>query len=540
MITSSSNWRKERCGRIHDKAREQRLAITETTTDFVATVDIDGFFMYLNRAGRELLEIGDSEDISRVRMHSLYTRTNAGTNTESEISRAILLGASHSEQILRTRSGKSIPVSQVLIAHVDRGEVPSHFSMIVRDISDIREAEEKRQQVLRQMQQNRHMEILGRLAGGVAHDYNNLMTIIMGNAELGRSILTESGDCNMELEIIIDSARKAARLSSQLLDFCSKQMIEPQVLDLNEVLQNSLQLLKSMMSEEVTITLDCARDLWPVCMDLSQLEQVILNLSANARDAMSSHGSFRLLTGNAELDANEAAEAGLETGGMYVRLVVQDSGCGIDGDIIENIFDPFFTTKERGKGTGLGLSAVYGSIKQNKGSINVESVPGQGTTFTVYLPRSKAAAASHAPETHEDELAAQTVNSETIVLVEDDDSVRNLLSRILGNMGYQVLEAANGMDALDILTREPSCDLVISDMIMPVMNGMELLREMRKRNLRTRFIFMSGHNEDMIAHGGFTSGKIPLLKKPFPPKILAATIRNVLDVAPMSAPSPAR
>ena len=529
-----NQWLEQRASRMKQEDQVRQMAITESTTDLVAMLDIDGFIIHLNKAGFSLLEFADNEDITQLRMVDVLDQNSGRNFISNDINRAIASGASHSELTVVTTTGTKIPCSIVLIAHKDSYDNLSHFSVILRDIRLIKEAEYERQQLLEQLHRSRQMETLGRLAGGVAHDYNNLMTIIMGNAELGLMNLKENKSSRAELEVILDSAGKAARLSSQLLDFSSKQMIEPQVMNLNEVIKSTQKLVNSMMGEGITITLDCATDLWPIKIDRSQLEQIILNLSVNAHDAMESKGDFILQTSNVVLTTTQAASEGLEKGGGYVELLVRDTGCGMDENIQDKIFDPFFTTKEKGKGTGLGLSAVYGSVKQNMGNIHVDSEPGVGTTFRIRFPKSEAENLKDLTETTQTDDADINNGTETIILVEDDKAVRELLARVLSKHGYTILEAEDGIEALNLIENGAVCDLVISDIIMPRMDGMELFRELKRRKLESKIILMSGHSNEFMSLDKLSDENITLLKKPFQPIKFSKIVRDLLDGKPTS------
>lgn len=527
------DWAQERRFRIDDTNQVRQLAITESTTDLVAMLDVDGFLIHLNKAGYAMLELADDTDITQIRMASLLSEESATEFVRHDIPRAVSSGASHSELDLKNAAGKYIPVSQVLIAHNDATGYLSHFSVILRDITPIKEAEAEREKLIQQLHQSRKLETLGRLAGGVAHDFNNLMTVIMGYSELGLMNTGEGKSCQAELDVILQSACKAARLSSQLLDFSSKRMIEPQVVNLNEVLQDSLKLVKSMLGEGISVRLNTADALWPVRIDRSQLDQIILNLTVNARDALNFQGVYTLSTENRKVCAEEAMRLGLGKAGDFVVLRVSDTGCGMEQEVLDQIFDPFFTTKERGKGTGLGLSSVYGAVKQNKGSITVTSTPGKGSIFEICIPRATPAKSKPGNEGEHTAQGGAEAGTENILLVEDNSSVRNLLSRVLSKRGYRVLEAENGLDALKILEEEKNCDLIISDIVMPKMNGVELYRELQKGDFPARLMFMSGYTDELISPKELTASNIPLLKKPFQCDKFVKLIREVLD-APLA------
>lgn len=384
------DWNDGRSTRISGEQQIRQLAIMEATTDLVATVDVDGFVIKMNQGGYDLLGLSENIELSRIRFASFYSKEQALELLSIAIPGAIAKGTWHSETNLLSSDGEEIPCSQVLIAHKDSSDNIQYFSLILRDVRPIKAAEKERKSLLEQLHQAKKMETVGRMAGGVAHDFNNIITVIMGYAEIGLVNLS-SGDnaAKNELEIILDTAHKAARLSSQLLEFSSKKRIEPQVLELNEVIEDSRQLIESLMSDEVELDIRLGSSLWSIKFDCSQLEQVLLNLALNAKDAITANGKFSIVSENIVLSFVEVINLGLSDQCEYVKLTVSDTGCGIDPGVLEYIYDPFFTTKDTGKGTGLGLSTVFTAIKQNKGQIVVNSVVGEGTSFVIYLPRTR-------------------------------------------------------------------------------------------------------------------------------------------------------
>jgi len=346
-------WLAQRAARFEMIQEQRQLAITENTSDLVATIDIDGFLTHLNAAGYELLGMESGTDISGQRLVGFYNRDSASDFVGTQMRHAIKYGASHSEVQIRDAEGRELPGSQVLIAHKDAVGNIECFSVILRDISMIREAENERKILLEELHQTKKMNTMGRLAGGVAHDFNNLITVIMGYAELAMLNNAKGESDENELHMILDSAQKAARLSSQLLDFSSKQMIEPQVIDLNETVKDSLQLIESLLGETVIVEWNADPDLWPIKIDQSQLEQIILNLTVNSRDAMAGEGVFGIKTENVTLSRKSANKIGLSEGGDFVQLTVQDTGSGIDEKHLEHIYEPFFTTWRKARGPAL-------------------------------------------------------------------------------------------------------------------------------------------------------------------------------------------
>ncbi len=515
--------------RIKETRNLQQLAITGCTSDLVANVDIDGFIISLNSAGYSLLGIEEGTELNKVRLVNFYAPDSATAFVKDGIPNAIIYGAHHSEVILEPRSGDSFPGSQVLIAHGDDLGNIRNFSVILRDIRTIKEAEKERQDLIDQLHQSKKIETVGRLAGGIAHDFNNYLTVIMGHAELGLLLQNLDDQAREEFDMILECAKKAARLSNQLLDFSSKQMIKPKPLNVNDILFDSEKLIKSVMGEDVEVEIDAEDNLWSIFFDRSQLDQAILNLALNARDAMSYRGRFGLETRNIVLPKDEAQALGIDEEGDYIKLSISDDGCGISAEHIPQVFDPFFTTKGKGQGTGLGLSAIYGSMKQNKSHIRVNSTEGKGTTFELFFPRDKSSSSTDEAEGDDSTSLEKIQGKEVILLVEDDESVRSLLSTVLKNLGYSVLEAADGKQAVDLYSLEKdNIDLIVSDVIMPKMNGMELYRKLRDFDKPFKILMMSGHTDQVLCLKELSEGNVKLMNKPFPMQDFIETVRSTI------------
>jgi two-component system cell cycle sensor histidine kinase/response regulator CckA len=394
------------------------------------------------------------------------------------------------------------------------------------------------------IQQQQKMESVGQLAGGIAHDFNNVLSAIMMATDFLLNSHRPTDPSFKDIMQIKQNANRAAALVRQLLAFSRKQTLRPQVLDLNETLSDLTMLLRRLIGEKVTLTPALGRDLWPVKVDLSQFEQVIVNLSVNARDAMPEGGTLTVRTAN--VTAEESAGLGYK--GMpradYVLVEVSDTGTGIPPEIIDKIFEPFFSTKEVGKGTGLGLSTVYGIVKQTGGFIYADSKAG-ATSFRIFLPRhvpsveeaaereaSAISGAMSAAENAARVAAADLTGQGTILLVEDEEGLRALNARGLASRGYTVLEAGNGVEAIEVLDREGRVDLVVSDVVMPEMDGPTLLRELRRRDPDVKVIFVSGYAEDAFAKNLPSNEKgqeqYAFLAKPFTLKQLVATVKQTL------------
>ena len=391
---------------------------------------------------------------------------------------------------------------------------------IYRDITDLKKMEA-------QLLQSQKMEAIGTLAGGVAHDFNNLLTTILGYAELSLMGLGEDNPVREKIEEIKKAGDTAASLTRQLLAFSRKQIVQPKVIDINKLLSGMEKMLGRLLSEDVEVLTIPEPALWQVEADPGQMEQIIMNLAVNARDAMPMGGKLTVETANVDLDENYFREHGIEEQpGSYVMLAVSDTGSGMDKETQEHIFEPFFTTKEIGKGTGLGLSTIYGIVKQNNGVVWVYSEPGQGTTFKVYLPKVEGDAG---PEEKERTPIEDFVGFETVLIVEDDDSLRKLAQKVLQQHGYRVLAAENGEDALKVSeAHDGSIDLLITDVVMPKMSGKETAERLQPLNPQMKVIYMSGYTDNAIAHHGVLAPGLNFLEKPFTPKGLARKVREVL------------
>jgi two-component system cell cycle sensor histidine kinase/response regulator CckA len=396
------------------------------------------------------------------------------------------------------------------------------FEMIVEDITERRLLEE-------QLRQSQKMEAVGQLAGGVAHDFNNLLTIIKGNSQLLLERLHEADSRRAGVEQIQKAADKAAGLTSQLLAFSRKQVVAFRVLDLNAVLNNMAQLLPRLLGERIELSIFQGRNLGNVKADPGQIEQIIMNLALNARDAMPNGGRLTVETGNVELDHVYNDQQPQIPPGSYVQMAVTDTGSGIDPQDLPHIFEPFFTTKPAGKGTGLGLSTVYGIVQQSNGFITATSEPGRGTTFKVCLPRVDQPA--EVVDTHTRPLEL-TAGFETILLVEDEDGVRSLIQLVLQRNGYHVIEAHNAEEALQIVeSANDRIHLLLTDLILPRLSGRELAQRISVLRPEMKCLFMSGYTDDSILKNEILDNQIPFLQKPFSMESLLQKIREVLGRA---------
>ena len=381
--------------------------------------------------------------------------------------------------------------------------------------------------------QSQKMQAVGELAGGVAHDFNNLLTVIIGNSEF-LLMRHHAGDPSFkEINEIQQNALRAANLVGQLLAFSRKQTLQPHVLAVREVVGETSVMLKRLLREGVRLELDHGVDLWPIYADEVQLQNVIINLAVNARDAMPNGGTVTIHTANETVAAEATLGTAIMPPGDYVRIEVTDTGIGISKEHQSKIFDPFFTTKPKGQGTGLGLATVYGIVKQTGGFITVDSEIGRGTSFRIYLPRHRPSV-NDAPAVEPERVVPRDVTGQdTILLVEDEEAVRSFAARALRMRGYEVLEASGGEEALDIVKRNPGAiHLLVTDVVMPNMDGPTLVRAVKKLRPEMAVIFMSGYAEEAFRRHDEKAEELHFLPKPFGLKQLAAKVKDVLSGAP--------
>ena len=402
------------------------------------------------------------------------------------------------------------------------------------DITERRRAAAESEKLQAQLIQSQKMESVGRLAGGVAHDFNNMLSVILGHAELAMVGLGSADPRYADLLEIRKAAERSADLTRQLLAFARKQTVAPRVLDLNGTVEGMLNMLRRLIGEDVELAWLPTAEIWPVKIDPSQIDQILANLCVNARDAIAGVGKITIETSTASFDRVYCDDHPGVVPGDYVLVAVSDNGCGMDKDVSSHLFEPFFTTKALGQGTGLGLATVYGIVKQNNGSISVYSEPSQGTTFTIYLPR-------HAGELEQQEPAAVAVPAvrghETILLVEDEAAVLTLATKLLTRLGYTVLAAGTPGEAIRLAREhQASVHLLMTDVVMPEMNGLALARNLLPLYPRMKCLFMSGYTANVIAHRGVLDAGVNILQKPFSLQDLATEVRKALDDAGPQTP----
>jgi PAS domain S-box-containing protein len=434
---------------------------------------------------------------------------------------ALAAGQACSVEILHYRKDGTSFWDEVSLNPVrdDTGAV-IHFVGIHNDVTERRRLEE-------QLRQAQKMEAVGRLAGGIAHDFNNLLTIICGCSDLLVRLPSLTDDDRELVREIYAAGERAAALTRQLLGFSRRSVLQPRVVDLNELVRESGKMLRRLIGEDIDLALALGADLRPVKVDPGQLDQVLMNLAVNARDAMPRGGRLTIETANVTITDDYAASHVQTAAGPHVMLAVTDTGVGMTPDVMAHIFEPFYTTKGVDQGTGLGLSMVLGVVQQSGGGIHVYSEPNVGTSFKIYLPvTTEAEAGVHVAST-----PARARGSETVLLVEDEPSVRALASRTLEMHGYRVLQASDGKDALDVAGRhgDGAIDLVLSDVVMPNLSGPELVARLRARFPHLKVLFMSGYTDEAVVRHGLLDAQVSFVQKPYTPSDLAQRVRKVLD-----------
>lgn len=469
------------------------------------------------------------EKITGFQLHDLKAKSwmsiidpAADAETVADLKRCLETQDLCTFELLQMRAEGKAFWSRLSIAplHDDDGRL-THFVGIFSDVTERRLLEE-------QMRQSYKMEAIGRLAGGVAHDFNNILTIILGNASDALGQLTEqTRSLDEPLNEIMLAAERAAALTKQLLAFSRKQISSPRAVQINDVVANLDKMMRRLIGEDMALVIKLDARLGAVNIDPAQVEQILLNLAVNARDAMPGGGTLLIETANVELDQEYVRLHPDLKPGMYAKLSVSDTGTGIEAADLPHVFEPFFTTKQVGKGTGMGLATVFGIVRQAEGHVNVYSEPGHGATFNVYLPQVDGPAATQPADAASKESFRGT---ETILLVEDEEPLRRLAKRMLTSYGYRVLEADSGAAAVEIARRnDPAIDLLITDVVMPGQSGRQIVEEIAAFRPGLRALYISGYTNDAVVQRGVVREGAPFLQKPFTPTALAERVRQVLD-----------
>ena len=425
---------------------------------------------------------------------------------------------------------------------LERGEVMEKIPVETRDeigklatafnsmYESLKKRDAEKEQLEEQLRHSQKMEAIGTLAGGVAHDFNNILTRVIGYSELILYNMKLEDPLREKIEAILEDGLRAESLTRQLLAFSRKEVIQPINININEITENLNKMLVRLIGENINFETNLHPDVYPVLADPKQIEQIIINLVVNARDAMTDTGTLTIETANITINESDIAGFSDITAGNYVVLSVQDTGCGISKENLAKIFEPFFTTKEVGKGTGLGLSTVYGIVKQNHGDIKITSEPDKGTTINIYLPRLEERETTFLEEEEEEEEIKYPEGTETILLVEDDGGIRQLVSGLLRDLGYTVHETKNGMEALQVFEeKEKTIDLLLTDVIMPKMGGIKLAEEITSRSSAIKVLFISGYIDREFDQSNLEDERIAILQKPFNSSTLSRKIRDILD-----------
>jgi len=496
----------------------------EGMSDIVYVWDQDGRVVSVNPAATRILKRNEEELVGK---HLRDIVADAEKETLQERMERDLTGPSEGTIVVISGDGRTcyLDYSSTVVRYADGKK---YVSGIARDVTERVESEEKLRLLQDQFLQAQKMESVGRLAGGVAHDFNNMLQAIIGHAEMAAISLPGDHPLQKHLQPIRQSAEKSASIVRQLLAFARKQTANPKVLDLNDTVATMLKMLGRLIGEDIDLVWMPGHGLWSVKIDPSQVDQVLANLVVNARDAISEGGKVTIETHNASLDRAYCATHAGVTPGEYVLLAVSDNGAGMSREIMEHVFEPFFTTKEQEKGTGLGLATVHGIIMQNNGVINVYSEPGVGTTFKIYLPRFRAAAVVE----KEPEAQRMKGGKETVLIVEDEKAILLVAQEILAGLGYTVLCAETPSHAVRLAEGHAGdIHLLITDVVMPEINGRELAQQIRARRPDIKCLYMSGYPSDVIARHGLLDEGILFIHKPFAMKDLAAKVREALQPA---------
>ncbi len=504
--------------------------INDNAADMIAVVDAEGKRLYNSPSYQRILgydaaELEATSSLDQVHPDDRQLVTDATAEARRTGNGRRI------EYRMRHKNGTWVFIeSTASVVRDDAGEV-QNMVIVNRDIGERRRLEQ-------QLHQSQKMDAIGRLSGGVAHDFNNLLGVIIGYGEILEERVPESDPMRVSVDQILKAGRRASSLTRQLLAFSRQQVLEPKILSLNAVVSDMEKMLHRLIGEDIELAIHLEPELGSTRADQGQIEQVIMNLVVNARDAMPDGGKLAIQTWNFEIDQKFAERYAYPVvTGAYVLLTVSDSGTGMDTATQLRIFEPFFTTKEKGKGTGLGLSTVYGVVKQSGGYIDVISAPEKGTTFNIYLPRTTQKVTA---EDHEVNQPTATRGSETILIVEDEDSLRTLTRDILRLKGYTVLEAANGAEAIELSNRTPGeIHLLLTDVVMPGINGRALADQLKLKRPGMKIAFMSGYTGQRVGQKEILEPGSFFIQKPFSREKLATRVREALDLPVTPAPAAA-
>jgi two-component system cell cycle sensor histidine kinase/response regulator CckA len=508
---------------LHQSSDLYRDAFAHTLVGLAITT-LEGNFLEVNPAFQAITGYGEQELLER--SEAAITHADDREPHWQHVSRLLAgeLPAFVLEKRYARKGGDVVWVRATVSLARDPEHQPARLIVVAENITEQRRLEQ-------QYRQAQKMEAIGRLAGGVAHDFNNLLTVITGYGEIVLERLSPSDPARALIYEITRAGERAAALTRQLLVFSRRQLVMPRIIDLQSLVADAGNMLRRLIGEDIDLVTTSDPDVWPVKADAGQLEQALLNLAVNARDAMPRGGKLTIETRNLRLDETYTRTRPAVTPGAYVMLAVSDTGCGMTPDVKAHLFEPFFSTKEAGKGTGLGLATVYGIVNEAGGHIEVYSEPNLGSTFKLFFPRCEDGRPSAAKT--QPGLAVMPPGDETILLVEDEEAVRVLSRYVLLGCGYRVLEAGHGEEAVRLAEQGGTpIDLLVTDVVMPQLGGRALTDRLRQLHPRLKVLYLSGYTDDAVVRHGVLEREVAFLQKPFSPAALAQKVRRVLDDGP--------
>jgi len=516
-----------------EESRKQYHDLIEGTPDLITRVDAAGYILFVNHATTKFCGLPPESCVGRSVFDFIHLDDQASSK------QAFALWVEEGKEVfsfenrLVSVDGKVCQMAWSIHAEYDKEGEVCGFASTGRDITEFKQYEDERTKLENQLNQSQKMKAVGELAGGVAHDFNNMLGVILGHAEIALLKSGQSSHIASNLEGIIKASKHSADLTRQLLTFARKQSIEPKVLDLNQSVTAMLAMLRRLIGENIQLTFDQEANLWPAKVDPSQVDQILANLCVNARDAINGIGEISIKTENHNADESSPIQSSTPPlvlpPGSYVQISVSDNGAGIANDVLAHIFEPFYTTKEIGRGTGLGLSTVFGAVKQNGGYIEVFSELKKGTVFNIYFPRENESVPV------DDDLTTNLGNrgQETVLIVEDDEMLLDIEKTMLEHNGYKVLAASTaGLAEAHAREYAGQIDLLLTDVIMPEINGRELSEKLTSLSPDMKVLYMSGYTANVIATRGVIFDDVQFLQKPFLLESLASKVREVLDVIP--------
>jgi PAS domain S-box-containing protein len=506
------------------KSEEYLRAMISAAPMAIISIDTEGIVQSWNTAAQQIFGWSEKEVLGQP-----LPFVNAEQQQEFDGLRQLVIRDEPLSKLELTRvrkDGSPVEISLSVAPIYDASGAVSGLLAMIEDVSSYKRTKQERDDLQTQLVQAQKMESIGRLAGGVAHDYNNMLGVILGYTEMALEKLYEDDPLHQDLSEVLKAAERSADITRQLLAFSRQQTIAPKLLDLNEAIAKLKSMIHRLIGEDIEFIWHPGSDLWPIYMDPVQVDQILINLCVNARDAITDVGTISIETDKTTIDEEYCRDHYDFVPGDFVSLSITDNGCGMDRQTRDKLFEPFFTTKVRGKGTGLGLATVYGILKQNNCFINVYSEPGQGSTFTIYFPRCRE---GNQPAELKTALAhTNRQGHETILLLEDEEAILQMTTLMLKGLGYTVLACNTPKEALETAARQP-IHLLITDVVMPEMNGRELSERLKKQYPELKALFMSGYTANVIAHRGVLDKGVNFIQKPFSTRSLASKVREVLD-----------